>query len=90
MVNGIKYFNENVFYMMKKHYCPDCKSLLKKIKVSRIINNRSPEAKNFDFEFSDSWISGKIKFIWKEFECPECKRHITVKEMKEIEKREKP
>ncbi len=85
MLNGIKYFNNDVFYMMKKHYCPDCKTLLKKVKVSRIVNSKSPEAKNFDF----SDVDGNVKFVWKEFECSECKRHITVSEMREIEKREK-
>lgn len=85
MLNGIKYFNNDIFYMMKKHYCPDCKALLKKVKVSRIVNSKSPEAKNFDF----SDVDGNVKFVWKEFECSECKRHITVSEMREIEKREK-
>ncbi len=89
MLNGIKYFNDDVIYMIKKHYCPDCKTLLQKVKVSRIVNSKSPEAKNFDFSNVDTWFIGNVKFVWKEFECPECKRHITVKEMKEIEKRKK-
>ena len=87
MIKGIKYFSNDVFYMMKKHYCPVCNILLKKVKVSRVVNSKSPEAKKFDFSAVDGWMYGNVKFIWKEFECPECKRHITVREMKEIEKK---
>ncbi|MBQ9805587.1 MAG: hypothetical protein IJW49_03665 [Clostridia bacterium] len=28
---------------------------------------------------------GDVQFTWDEFECPNCKSHITVNEMKEIE-----
>ncbi len=86
MINGKKYFNNDVFYLMKKHHCPVCNILLKKVKVSRVVNSKSSEAKNFDFSGVDGWMWENIKFIWKEFACPNCKRHITVKEMKEIEK----
>ena len=82
MITGMQYFNDSVLYMMKKHYCPVCNTLLKKVKVSRVVNSKSPEAK--DFDFTD--LCGNVKFVRKEFECPQCKKHITVKEMKEIEK----
>lgn len=82
MITGIQYFNDNVLYMMKKHYCPFCNTRLKKVKVSCIVNSDSPEAK--DFDFTD--LCGNVKFVWKEFECEQCKKHFTVKEMKKFEK----
>lgn len=85
MNHGVKYVCNDFFYLIKKHFCPDCKTLLKKVKVSRIVNSSSPEAKDFDFTSGDSWLFGDIKFIWKEFECPKCGRRITVKEMQKIE-----
>lgn len=86
MIHGIKYFNNDVFYLMKKHYCPDCNNLLKKVKVSRVVNSRSLESKNYDFSGIDGYLYGNVKFIWKELECPNCNRHITTGEMKRIEK----
>ncbi|MBQ1982602.1 MAG: hypothetical protein II229_05210, partial [Clostridia bacterium] len=32
-----------------------------------------------------TYAVGDIKFTWDEFECPNCKKHLTVNEMKEIE-----
>lgn len=92
MLHGKEYINEDVIYMCKSHFCPDCKTKLKKVKVSKVINTASPNnedmkelatrlhVKNIQTEYV-----GNVKYVWKEFECPNCKRHITVSEMKEIE-----
>jgi len=74
--------------LLKKHFCPECKAPLKKITVSRVINSKSSEAADFDFSAGDGWINGNVKFVWKEFECPVCKRHITINQMKEIENKQ--
>ena len=51
-----------------------------------MINSGSPEAKHSDFSMvRGTYAVGDIKFTWDEFECPNCKRHVTVNEMKEIE-----
>ena len=92
MLHGVEYINEDVFYMSKSHFCPDCKTKLKKVKASKVINTVSQNSedikelatrlhiKNIQTEYV-----GNVKYVWKEFECPDCKRHITVSEMKEIE-----
>ena len=86
MIHGIKYFNEDLFYVRKAHFCPDCKAKMKTVKVSRVVNSRSPEAKDFDFSGADgTYAVGNIKFVWKEFECPSCGLHLTVQQMKEAE-----
>ena len=89
MIQGVKYFNNDIGYLKEPHFCPYCKTKLKTVKVSKVVNPKSPEAKDFDFSLGSApnkiWLTGNTKFIWKEFECPNCKKHITVKEMKEIE-----
>jgi hypothetical protein len=97
MAHGVQYVNQDIGYMSKKHYCPDCKCELKKVNVSKIINSGSEEAKNMPKMFSKTRIGirgiqfrsyryvGDIEYIWKEFDCENCKRHFTVEEMKEIE-----
>jgi uncharacterized protein with PIN domain len=77
---------KNPFYVnLRKHYCPECNELLRKTKVSRIVNSNSPEAKDFDFHTIDNFMIGKVKFIWTEFLCPKCNRQISIDEMKQIE-----
>lgn len=79
-------FKSPIYVNMKKHYCPNCNSLLNKIKVSKIVNSKSPEAKNFDFATLDGFMIGNVKFIWTEFKCPQCGKQISIEEMKRIEK----
>ena len=81
---------KNPLYVnLKKHYCPDCKAKLEKQKVSKIVNSRSEEAKNFKFEFGESFMIGDVKFIWTEFYCPTCEKRISIDEMRRIEKEQK-
>lgn len=78
---------KNPFYVnFKKHYCPNCGVVLKKIKISKIVNSRSKEASDFKFEFGETFMIGNVKFIWNEFQCPECKKIISIDEMRYIEK----
>lgn len=77
------------FYVYcKKHYCPDCNTLLSKTKVSKIVSSKSPEAKEHDFSSAggDGYMIGDVKFIWTEFLCPNCGKQIPVKDMKMIER----
>ncbi len=97
MAHGIQYINKDAAYMAKKHFCPDCKTELKKVKVSKVINSSSEEAKEMPKMFSRTIVGsrgikfrkfnymGDIKYVWKEFECDSCHRHFTVEEMKELE-----
>ena len=85
MPRGYKRAYNNVFYFKKDHFCPNCETKLEKVSVSKVVNSRSPEAIDFDFSIGDSYAVGDIQFTWDEFECPNCKKHLTINEMKEIE-----
>ena len=90
MIVGRKYLNDDVFFtVFKKHFCPTCKVRLERIKVSKIVNSQSPEAKNDDFTSAEGFYVGDVKFIWKEFMCPSCGEHFTVNQVKCIEKEQK-
>lgn len=82
-------FKNPIYINLKKHYCPDCNVVLVKTEIFRIVNSNSPEAKDFDFHTLDNYMIGDVKFIWTEFLCPKCHRHISVDDMKRIEKERK-
>ncbi len=77
------------FVKFKKHYCPACGEELKKQKVSKIVNSKSDEAKNYDFSSFDSYMIGNVKFIWKEFVCLMCNTSYSVDEIYQAEKAKK-
>ena len=91
MIRGKKYFNKDVVYVsLTKHFCSICGEKLRTVKVSKVVNFNSPEAEKYDFSFGgarkyDMIVDGDVKFIWKEFECPNCKKHFTIDEMKILE-----
>ena len=90
MIVGKKYFNNDVFYtVFKKHYCPSCGTKLTRIKASKIVNSRSPEAENYDFSSGDSFMVGDVELIWTEFYCPTCEKRISIDEMRRIEKEQR-
>lgn len=73
------------FYLRKEHFCPDCHTKLEKVAVSKLVNSESPEAKDFDFRMGKRYMRGDVLFTWDELECPACKKHLTVDEMKTLE-----
>jgi hypothetical protein len=73
-------------YMKKPHYCPECNSQMEAKKVERVVNSKSPEARNFDFSSVDGYLIGLIKFTWDEFHCPKCGNQLTVPQMKKYER----
>ena len=86
MPHGYKREYNDILYFRKDHFCPNCGTKLEKSTVSKIVNSNSPEANDFDFSMaSGTYAMGDIRFTWDEFECPNCKKHLTVNEMKEIE-----
>ena len=88
---GIHYFNHDVFYLWKKHYCPQCKKQLKTIKVSRVVDTNSPEAKQFPSRkyYGIPIAVKKVKYVWKEFQCLNCAKHFTIQDIKNIEAEER-
>ena len=73
----------------KKHHCPACNALLTTIKVSKVVNSKSEEAKNFDFSSGDTCMVGNIKFIWTKFQCNVCNNSYSLQEIRENEKKTK-
>ena len=74
------------FTFSKKHFCHHCGKILEIKKVSKIINSKSIEAKDFDFSSGDSYLSGDVEFNYHLFFCIDCDKYYSVKEIKEKEK----
>ena len=72
----------------KKYKCADCKVKLNRKKVSKIINTKSEEAKNYDFSQpgGDGYMIGNIKFVKTAFRCNKCDKTYSIEELLEIEK----
>ena len=86
MVIGVKHINQDVIYtVFKKHYCPNCGARLTLVKTSKIVNSEASTAMDYDFSLGDGYMSGKVKFVWKEFYCDKCTKQISIEEMKRIE-----
>ena len=86
MIHAHKYISTDSRYLRKKHYCPDCQKELKVIKVTHVVNWKSPEAKKYDFSAArGTYYIGNVKFHWKELQCPYCNRQFTAEQMRGIE-----
>lgn len=85
--SNFKLIVKSPFYVnFKKHYCPQCKTLLRVVRASKTVWTDTPETEGMSFSMIGGvYQSGKVKLIWKEFECPQCCQRITVEKMKEIE-----
>ncbi|MEI3152542.1 MAG: hypothetical protein V8S82_02670 [Eubacteriales bacterium] len=55
---GYKRIYKNIKYLKKEHFCPDCGAKLETVEVSKVVNSRSPEAKDFDFSFCGNYMLG--------------------------------
>ena len=87
-IHGYKREWQSPFWTnLRNHFCPDCDEIVNVTTESKVVNSKSPEAKDFDFSDAcgDVNMVGNIKFTWTVFECPVCKRRFSVKEMKQIE-----
>ena len=84
-MSGKKFIcNDVVGTFFKKYKCVDCKVRLERKLISKIINTKSEEAKNYSFHIHRNTITGDVKFSWYEFECPICKKSFTVEQLEEI------
>lgn len=85
MPNGVVKIKKDLRYFRKAHSCPNCGNPLNAVSVSKVVNSRSPEAKDYDFHAAGMTLVGDVRFTWDEFECPSCKRHFSVEEIKKSE-----
>lgn len=88
MKKAIKYiYAANPFYVhWKKHVCPKCGSKAELRYVSKIVNSKSPEAKDYDFSAGDTYFVGDVEYRTRYFYCPKCQIDISFQEMKKFEK----
>lgn len=66
--------------------CPKCGSKVELRYVSKIVNSKSPEAKDYDFSVGDTFFVGDVEFRTRYFHCPKCQLDISFQEMKSFEK----
>jgi len=61
---------------------------MKVIKVYRIIDRRSLEARDYDFSVGagDGEIFGDVKLIWNEFKCLECQYQISIGKLRALQR----
>lgn len=85
-IDGWKSESSSPIFCMRKHDCPICGRLLKKIKVSKVVNSNSEEAKDFDFSIGDTCLTGNVKFTWTEFHCDYCNKNWKIEILKSLEK----
>ncbi len=71
-----------------KHFCPVCGEVLQKVKISKIVNSQSEEAKDYDFSTpgGDGYMIGDVKFIWTEYSCGKCSKRYSVNDIFPAEK----
>lgn len=87
MKTAVKYvWDASPIYLHGKHICPECGGKTELRYVSKVVNSKSPEAKDYDFSVGDTFLAGDVEFRTRYFHCPECRRDISVQEMKESEK----
>ncbi len=87
MIKGARYQNDDIIYtVFKKHRCPACGEKLKLIKLQKIVNSESPEAKDYDFSLgARTSVRGDMKFYRPAFRCRACGREFEVEEIKKAE-----
>lgn len=73
----------NFFYThLKKHCCPKCGRRVQTRYMDKSINSDSPEAKEYDFSDTE----GEIRFRTIYFYCLDCRKDISLDDMKGFEK----
>ena len=75
------------FTFFKTHHCPKCGEKMNRRKVSKILEERSLEYKQFGKENNVWQESRRAMYIWYIFECPICGCQRSIQEMYEHEKR---
>ena len=90
MKRAIKYIADAgpIYLHLKKHSCPFCRSSVTLTYRAKVINSKSPEAKNYDFSLGDTFLSGDVEFRTRYFYCSSCPCDITIKQMKQYERQQ--
>ncbi len=88
MRKAIKYiYDASPFYVhWKKHFCPKCGNRLELRYTKKIVNSKSPEAKDYDFSVGDTFFVGDVEFRTRHFYCANCRLDFSFNEIKKHEK----
>ena len=88
VITRTQHIRHSVWYtLFKKHYCPSCSAKLHLIKKTKLIASNAPGANNYSGILSEVSPEENIRFIWNEFQCPNCKADFTIENMKKIERK---
>ena len=80
----LNHFHQFDFFLLKKHYCPECGKQLAKRRVVRIIQQDTKEAQKYSVFKGIS--HGEVKLSEYDLECRSCNFVYPLKELKAIEK----
>ena len=84
------YSNNNVILsILRKNCCPKCGTEFSSTTVSKTVNQKAPNTKNFKFTLSDTFIVCNEVSIRREYQCSVCKRKYIINEIKETKKSQK-
>lgn len=92
MFRATKTINEGgLFYIWKDHFCPVCGDLLEVAYIEKVVNSKSPEAKEYNFSMVGRGgigvYVGDVLFRIRCFYCNNCRKAFRVKEVKSAEKK---
>jgi uncharacterized protein YbaR (Trm112 family) len=85
-MNKAFFIDSPFFLFFKKHLCPGCEQMLEVKKVSKVVNSKSPEAKDLVFSVADGSLCGDVKFTYYEFYCASCRKYYSINEIIKYEK----
>jgi hypothetical protein len=74
-------YDSPIFVFKKLHKCPNCTHSITPRKIKKIVNSKSPEAKEFDFSAGDSYLVGDVEFTYYVFYCEYCNKEYKIKEI---------
>ncbi|MHB8961882.1 MAG: hypothetical protein ACYC5K_01880 [Saccharofermentanales bacterium] len=89
MIHGIKWNFEGTLFCKRDHFCNKCGSKLEVVRIKKVVNSESDDAKDYDFSLTDTFLLGNVKFVSKAFKCIKCDYTVSIKEQKAIEKANK-
>jgi len=79
-------YDSPIFVFKKLHKCPNCTHSITPRKIKKIVNSKSPDAKEFDFSAGDSYLVGDVEFTYYVFYCEYCNKDYKIKEIKNYER----
>jgi uncharacterized protein (DUF2225 family) len=88
-MNKKRVYESPFFIHLKKHKCLKCATNLEVLKVRKVIDPKSDEAKNYDLTFYDGGFVGDVEYIYDIFKCAKCGFTISISDMKKHERQEK-